>query len=58
LLTHFSARYSRDAYDLLREAQQVHAETTIGKDGMEIEVPFRDAVAVDLSPTTETQAPS
>jgi ribonuclease Z len=43
LLTHFSARYSRDAYELLREAQQVHADTTVGKDGMELEVPFRDA---------------
>jgi ribonuclease Z len=44
LLTHFSARYSRDAFELLREAQQVHSETLIGKDGMELEVPFRDAV--------------
>ena len=44
LLTHFSARYSRDAYELLREAQQVHSETLIGKDGMEVDVPFRDAV--------------
>src|SRR5206468_8889909 len=47
LLTHFSARYSRDAHELLREAQQVHAETIIGKDGMEIEVPFRDATPGD-----------
>lgn len=43
LLTHFSARYSRDAFELLREAQQVHSETLIGKDGMEVDVPFRDA---------------
>ena len=43
LLTHFSARYSRDAIDLLKEAQPVFARTVIGKDGMEIEVPFRDA---------------
>jgi ribonuclease Z len=43
LLTHFSARYSRDAIDLLREAQPVFAQTVIGKDGMEVEVPFRDA---------------
>jgi ribonuclease Z len=49
LLTHFSARYSRDAHELLREAQQEHAETVIGKDGMEIEVPFRDAIAVTAS---------
>ncbi|MEO7082914.1 MAG: ribonuclease Z [Gemmatimonadaceae bacterium] len=47
VLTHFSARYSRDAIDLLREAQQVHRDTTIGKDGMEIEVPLRDAVSAE-----------
>ena len=40
LLTHISARYSRDAVDLEREARTVFAETTIGKDGMEIEVGF------------------
>jgi ribonuclease Z len=43
LLTHFSARYSRDAADLYREACTVFSETLIGKDGLEIEVPFRDA---------------
>lgn len=42
LLTHFSARYSRDAGELEREARQVFAETVIGRDGMEIDVPFRD----------------
>jgi ribonuclease Z len=43
LLTHFSARYSRDASELDREAKSVFAETLIGKDGMEIEVPFRSS---------------
>jgi ribonuclease Z len=43
LLTHFSARYSRDAGDLEREAKQIFARTLIGKDGLEIDVPFRDA---------------
>jgi ribonuclease Z len=43
LLTHFSARYSRDAQELYREACAVFRETLIGKDGLEIEVPFRDA---------------
>ena len=43
LLTHFSARYSRDAGDLEREARHVFPETVIGKDGMEVDVPFRDA---------------
>jgi ribonuclease Z len=47
LLTHFSARYSRDAGDLEREARQVFAKTLIGKDGMEIDVPFPDAAPGD-----------
>lgn len=41
LLTHFSARYSRDAIELERQARQVFAATVAGKDGMEIEIPFR-----------------
>jgi ribonuclease Z len=40
LLTHFSARYSRDAVDLEREAKSVFPETLCGKDGLEIEVGF------------------
>ena len=42
VLTHFSARYSRDASDLEEQARSVFPSTTIGKDGMEIEVPFQD----------------
>jgi ribonuclease Z len=42
VLTHFSARYSRDAHLLEREAKEVFAATTIAKDGMEIEVPFAE----------------
>ena len=42
VLTHISARYSRDAIELEREARQAFAETTVGKDGMEIDVPFRE----------------
>jgi ribonuclease Z len=45
LLTHFSARYSRDAIDLERQARQVFGDTVVAKDGMEIDVPFRDTEA-------------
>jgi ribonuclease Z len=43
LLIHFSARYSRDASDLGKEARQCFERTIVGKDGMELEVPYRDA---------------
>ncbi len=39
VLTHFSARYSRDPGDLDREAKEVFSNVTIGRDGMEIDVP-------------------
>lgn len=41
LLTHFSARYSRDASDLGREARELFPNTVVGKDGLELEVPYR-----------------
>lgn len=40
VITHFSARYSRDASALDREAKEVFRDTVVGKDGMEIDVPF------------------
>ncbi|HET6702096.1 MAG TPA: ribonuclease Z [Gemmatimonadaceae bacterium] len=45
VLTHFSARYSRDASELLREAREVFPETAIARDGMEIEVGYEDTTA-------------
>lgn len=42
LLTHFSARYSRDAAELAKEARECFERTLVGKDGMEIEVAYRD----------------
>ena len=45
VLTHFSARYSRDASELEREAKEVFANTLVARDGTEIEVAFEDASA-------------
>jgi ribonuclease Z len=40
VLTHLSARYSRDAAELLAEAREVFAETAVAKDGMLVEIPY------------------
>jgi ribonuclease Z len=40
VLTHFSARYSRDASELLREAQEEFDRVTLARDGMEVEVDY------------------
>lgn len=51
VLTHISARYSRDTSDLENESRAVFAATTVARDGMELEVPFADDEAVkDASP--------
>jgi ribonuclease Z len=42
VLTHFSARYSRDASELEEQARAVFPGTVIGKDGMELDVAFQD----------------
>jgi ribonuclease Z len=44
VLTHFSARYSANPSDLEREARERFPATTCARDGMEIDVPFADAV--------------
>jgi ribonuclease Z len=41
LLTHFSARYSRDAAELEAQARAEFPAVTIAKDGMQIDIPFR-----------------
>jgi ribonuclease Z len=42
VLTHFSARYSRDASELLKEAREEFEATVLARDGMEVEVPYHD----------------
>lgn len=39
-LTHISARYSREAPELLAEAREVFPETVIARDGYSVDIPF------------------
>jgi len=45
VLTHISARYSREAHELEREAKEVFGRTTVARDGTEIELGLTDEVA-------------
>ncbi|MGH7649965.1 MAG: ribonuclease Z [Gemmatimonadaceae bacterium] len=54
-LTHFSARYSRDTADLVREARDRFPDTIAARDGMEIEIPH--APDPTLGAATEGAAP-
>lgn len=42
-LTHISSRYADDPRGLEREARHIFRETVVAYDGMQIEVPFKDA---------------
>ena len=45
ILTHVSARYSRDTSTLEQEARSVFRATSVARDGMEIVVPYSDEAA-------------
>ena len=55
VLTHLSARYTRDTSDLEREARAVFPATVVARDGMEIDVPYADEA---LGATTSHSAAS
>ena len=48
-LTHFSARYSRDAGDLVAQAQSVFTATVAARDGLEVEVPYEVEIPAPAS---------
>jgi len=56
VLTHFSARYSRDTAELVREARERFPETVAARDGMEVEIPY--APDATSGATQERAAPA
>ena len=56
VLTHFSARYSRDTADLVREAREQFPDAVAARDGMEIEIPYAPDATWDA--TQERAAPA
>ncbi len=57
LLTHFSARYSRDPGELVTQAQSVFGATIAARDGLEIEVPYESEASGIDAPSGDAAAP-
>jgi len=47
VLTHLSARYTRDTSDLERDAKAVFPNTVIARDGLDVEVEYADEMGSD-----------
>jgi len=56
VLTHVSARYSRDVSELEREAHELFAATQVARDGTEIDIAFPDAGAESADAGLEARA--
>ena len=55
VLTHFSARYSRDASVLLDEAREEFQRVVLARDGLEIDVPFQEEGVPQRTAQEETR---